>query len=98
MKITNTTEKAIIRPPKTNEPVFLCFENKEEKEKYLKKEWAYCAANRDAYMIASVGEKSKKLREYLNKRVSFARISGFAPLVGNSKFWVFTLDPNTKLA
>jgi len=90
LKIDPTTERIIIRPAKTKEPCWLVFSNKEEKTEYLKKEARYCAISKDAYMTAKPKDNKTKMREFLDKRVAFAAMSGFVPHPQNYQYWFFT--------
>lgn len=68
----------------------LVFTNKHEKDTYVANEAKYCKREHDTY-ICTVSNIEQAKKDYLKKRMLFAKLSGFKPKDKNS--WVRNNDP-----
>lgn len=91
MKIRDEkTPCVIIRPNLSQDTAYIIFGTQEEKKDYMYKEFNFCRREQDAYFTANASAKKQKIREYLNRRVTFAKSQDFAPHPKDRSCWVKT--------
>lgn len=68
--------------------ITISFGSAEEMGSYIKRESSYCAVARSNYLAALGREEIDRTKKaFHDKRIEFARMSGFSPASKNSTVW-----------
>ena len=91
----NDVEYSVTIQPSKNLEAKVFFDTEQEKGDYVIEESMFCRKTENDYLSSSGKEREEKKRAFLQRRVDFAKKSGYAPVKGNKAIWKKTEETTT---